>query len=246
MTTAIVIVAIVVVLALLGIWFFVMAWKNDAWKDGVELAAKIATIMGVLGAFIGLVFVALNYGLTVRMAKGEIEGFTAEQIEEVRNEVQKQKAGLRGLSKKVELFADGAILFDCEQYWEAAACFEKILDLEPKNELALTLVATSYSLEAREAAPFTATATRPTIAATRAKEAYLKIAEGKGLTEVAFELACVCGLLKDAEKCKMYLVLAEQAGKLPPRDRTYYWGYLDSVEHEEWFKNLKWAEPKKG
>ncbi len=236
------IVAILVVLVAAGVLLFVMAWRNGTWRKGVDLATKVATVMGLAGLLVGVGYTALQYRLAERMAKGEIERFTAEQIEEIRRETKKQRDDLLAVSKKAELLIEGNSFLDAEQYREATICFEEALTLDPSNELVIGFIGLSKTMEAVQAGWHNDTE-KKTIAATEAKEAFQRLAEMKGEAEVAVNLAQAYMLLGDQENCKKYLYLAEEAGTLPSKYNIDSVGIFQPVRGMKWFRDLKWSGP---
>jgi len=56
----------------------------------------------------------------------------------------------------------------------------------------------------------------------------------------AYNMACCLALQGDPDKCREWLNISEQHGKLVTKEDAMEDKDLESVRGEEWFKNLKW------
>lgn len=168
-------------------------------------------------------------GIEVETVRDKINTAKDRAIEEIRQEVSKQKEVL-ALWVKV---LDGLVRRDPELVLEDIG---ELAKRESENYFVFQMWGNVlFSYAEREGGE------KEKELIKKAEEKYLKT-ESLKKGACAYSLSCIRAFYADEKECKQWLEIGEEAGELPTLERAMRDKYLKRVRDKKWFKEIEWAE----
>lgn len=224
-----------------------------------KVAGNLLTILLFILAFLLLIYVPsydflqslllkLPGGIEARVdyAEQRLSAVTDAGVQRLQQTVADHQAKIDGILQNtqnqkqiMEFLAEGMLAWNSRNFDQSSEYFKKIVELEPHNDFALDLMASSSLLAAYD----TDDEGEKADLLNRANQAFMALISlsPDNKAKFAFEIAAVRALQRNEAGCKEWLQVAETSNKLPAKDHLFLrHSYFGPFDTKEWFKQLNW------